>query len=361
MARRHPGSDSLCQLLAIRKPILLAGMAGGPTTPELVAAVSEAGGLGVFGLTGMSARAAGEAVAAARRLTGAPIGVNVLVAGPTEPDARGRDPREVIEPLARELPPAPAPEPPSGTRDLVTAGLEAGASVVTVGLGDAGLVADLARDAGAPLVVMVSTVADARRAVAGGAHAVVAQGAEAGGHRSDFTLPPDGTPALVGTFALVPQVVAAVDVPVVAAGAIMDGRGLAAALALGAEGVQMGTRFLLAAESGVPAGYRARLLAARDDESVITRALSGRPARALPNRLLEALESAGPPALGYPFQAAASGPLRVAAGIADEPELMGLLAGQASGLADGVLGAAEIVERTMAEARVALEGISLPG
>ncbi len=135
--RRNP----LCELLGIRHPIVLAGMAGGPTTPELVAAVSEAGGLGTFGLTGMSTDAVRAAVGRARALTSAPVAVNVLVAPATPPDPAGEDPRLALAPLRRELglPETPAPAPaPTGAptpAELVEAGLEAGARVVSVGLG----------------------------------------------------------------------------------------------------------------------------------------------------------------------------------------------------------------------------------
>ncbi|HSJ74094.1 MAG TPA: nitronate monooxygenase [Miltoncostaeaceae bacterium] len=350
---RDPFGNRLCEILGIRHPVLLAGMSGGYTTPELVAAVSEAGGLGAFGLNTMSVEAAGEAVRRARALTAAPIAVNVLMAAPTAPDRRGEHPRAALEPFRRELglpdeaPPAPRPATP---RELVTAGLEAGASVVSVGLGDPGDVHDLARAAGAPLVAMASSVEDAVRCVDSGADVVVAQGAEAGGHRSTFDIPDDGEGPLIGTFALVPQVVRAVGAPVVATGGIMDGRGLAAALALGAQGVQMGTRFLVAAESGASEGYRQRVREARDTDAVLTRALSGRPARGIRNRLMAALEAAGPPALGYPDQAAASADVRAAAAAADRPDLVALFAGQAAGLATGSPPAAAIVEEVVAEA-----------
>src|SRR5205807_2678945 len=129
--------------------------------------------------------------------------------------------------------------------------------------------AEIARSAGVPLVAAASTVAEARRCAEVGADAIVAQGAEAGGHRTTFELAPEGPP-LIGTFSLVPLVVDAVDVPVIAAGGVMDGRGLAAALALGAAGVQMGTRFLLAEEAALPSAYRERLLAAGDDQTFVT-------------------------------------------------------------------------------------------
>ena len=352
-----PFANRLCALLGIRHPVLLAGMAGGPTTPELVAAVSEAGGLGAFGLSGMSAEAASDAVERACALTASPIAVNVLVAAPTPPDPRGTDPRTALAPLRWELgvpenpPPAPAA---ASAPELVEAGLAAGARVVSVGLGAPGPVHDLARAAGAAVIVMASTVEDAVRAVEEGADAIVAQGAEAGGHRSTFDLPADGEAPLVGTFALVPQVVRAVDVPVVAAGAVMDGRGLAAALALGAQGVQLGTRFLGAVESGVPESYRRRLREARDVDTVITRAVSGRPARGIRNRLIDVLEAAGPPALGWPRQAAASAGLRAAAARQDEAELLALWAGQAAGLSGRSLPAGDIVREIVAEASAVL-------
>ena len=358
-----PFANRLCEILGIRHPILLAGMAGGYTTPELVAAVSEAGGLGSFGLSGLTAEAAADAVERGRRLTAAPIAVNVLLAPPTPPDRRGHDPQPALEPLRRELglPVAPPPPPPPATpRALVSAGLEAGASVVSVGMGDPGDVRDLARAAGVPVVAMASSVEDAVRSVQSGADVIVAQGSEAGGHRSSFDLPEDGEVPLVGTFALVPQVVRAVGVPVVAAGAVMDGRGLAAALALGAQGVQRGTRFLAAAESGAPEGSRRRLREAHDIDTVITRALSGRPARGLPNRLTAALEAAGPPALGYPRQALASADLRAAAAAADRPDLIALFAGQAAGLARDEPAAAEIVERVLAEAVATVRELAAP-
>ncbi len=335
-------------------------MAGGPTTPELVAAVSEAGGLGTFGLAGMSAEAAAAAVRRACALTARPVAVNVLVAPPTPADPAGEDPRVALAPLRQELgiPEAPAPAPPPASpAALIEAGLAAGARVVSVGLGDPSVVRELAAAAGAPVIAMASSAADAVRAVEAGAQVIVAQGAEAGGHRSTFEVPPDGTVPLVGTLALVPQVVAAVDVPVIAAGGIMDGRGLAAALALGAQGVQMGSRFLVADESGVPEGYRRRVSAARDTDTVITRAVSGRPARGLPNRLVATLEAAGPPALGWPRQGGASADVRAAAAAADEPELMALWAGQAAGLARPAA-AGRIVQETVDEAVAVLRALA---
>ena len=155
-------------------------------------------------------------------------------------------------------------------------------------------------------MAMITTVAEARQVVDGGVDIVVAQGAEAGGHRSTFQLAPHGDLPLVGTMALVPQVVDAIRVPVVAAGGISDGRGLAAALALGAAGVQLGTRFLVALESDVFAAYRERLLTAAETDTVMTRAFTGRPARSLRNRFLDQYAEAGTPPLAWPLQSLAA-------------------------------------------------------
>ena len=351
----------LTSLLGIRHPILLAGMAGGPTTPELVGAVSAAGGLGVFGVAGMSTDAVRDAVTRAREIAGdAPVGVNVLIS-PAVPRP-GADPDRmaaVLAPLRDELGiphPPPAGPPPATPLELVQAGLDAGASVVATGLGDPAPIADAARDAGVPLIAMVSTVEEARIVVQGGADVVVAQGGEAGGHRSNFTVQAGAPVPLVGTMALVRQVVRSVDVPVVAAGGIMDGAGLAAALALGAQGVQLGTALLVAEEAGVPHGWRDRMRQSRDDETIITWALSGRPARGLPNTLTQALDQPG--AMGWPQQNTAAGDVRRAAARADRADLMSLWAGQAAALAGPDRPAAEIITEMVSDAVEIIRGMN---
>jgi len=343
----------LCDLLGIRHPILLAGMAGGPTTPELVAAVSEAGGLGTFGLAGMTADAARTALRRARSLTDAPIAANVLLSV-TTPATAAED--EVHAALASRraalgLPPTPEPPPAAAPAlDLVRIALEEGVAAISTGLGDPAPVVPMSREAGVPVIAMVATVADAVAAAESGADVVVAQGGEAGGHRSNFEVPDPERPVMVGTLALVPQVVRAVDVPVVATGGVMDGAGLVAALALGAQGAQFGSRFLVAAESGANAGYRARLAAARDVDSRIITAFSGRPARGIPNRMHEALEAAGSPNLGYPAQGRTMADLRRESDRRASADDVSLWAGQAAGLGVVDQPAAEIVAEIVAEA-----------
>ena len=351
-------STPLCALLGIRYPILLAGMAGGPTTPELVAAVSAAGGLGTFGAAGMRCEALADAIRRARALTDRPIAVNVLLAparpGTAEPETLQAALAPIRDELGIKPPTAPFSPAPSGV-ELIEAALEAGATVVSTGLGDPAPVVPLARAAGAPVIAMVTTVADAVRAVESGADAIVAQGAEAGGHRSNFDLPQSGPPPMVGTVALVPQIVAAVDVPVIAAGGIMNGSGLVAALALGAQGIQLGTRFLRTTESGANPGYRDRLATAADTDTEIITAFSGRPARGLRNRVLDVLEAAGSPTIGYPRQGWAWADIKAASDRAGSADATTLWAGQAAALADTEISAAEVIVQIMAEAAATLD------
>jgi nitronate monooxygenase len=322
-------STPLCDRLGINVPILLAPMAGGPTTPELVAAVTGAGGLGIFGVQGMTPDAVRAAVRRALELAGPPVGVNVQLA-PRVPGPGDRDATNAfLAPFRDELGVAPPAERDWGANPpeaLVAAGLEAGATVVSAALGDPAPVADLTREAGAPLLAMVTSVAEARAAVASGADVIVAQGAEAGGHRSTFDLAA-GAP-LTGTMALVPRIVDAVEVPVVAAGGIADGRGVAAALALGAQAVAVGTRFLLAEEAGVADAYQEALLGLEETDTRVTDAVTGRPARWVANRITRALDEEGPPSLGWPDQRGPVDPIRHAAGQAGRGDLLPMLAGQ---------------------------------
>jgi nitronate monooxygenase len=226
--------------------------------------------------------------------------------------------------------------------------------VVSVGLGDPAPIAAAAKAAGSLVMAMVTTVDEAKRVVAGGADVVMAQGAEAGGHRSTFPLGPDDAPALVGTMALVPQVRDAVTVPVVAAGGIGDGRGLAAALALGAEGVALGTRFLVARESTIFRAWQERLLSATEADTLVTRVFTGRPARVIANELARELARRGLRPLGWGLQSAAADDLYAHAKAHDDAEHAPLYAGQALRLLRRGQGAGEIVAELVREAEATL-------
>ena len=223
---------------------------------------------------------------------------------------------------------------------------------MSTALGDPGDLIGSAYERGMLVISMVTTVEEAVRVAAErGADVVVAQGAQAGGHRSTFELDPGGEVPLVGTMALVPPVVDAVDVPVVAAGGISDGRGLLAALALGAAGAQMGTRFLLARESGAHPAYRKRLLDTTEEDTIVTRVFTGRPARGLRNRFVEEYLSDGPEPLAWPLQSVAAGDIYGASQAADNGDFSPLLAGQGLRMLEKHdQGAAEIVAEVVGEA-----------
>jgi len=356
----------LCELLGIRLPILLAGMANGPGTPELVAAVTRAGGLGVFGASGMTSAALVRDMARARELAPeGPIGVNVQLAQPTPATGERARILEVLKPFRRELGlPDEPPEPGSADSPVALAetALAAGATVIAT-FDDPAPVAELTRAAGVHLLPLVTTVEEARRAVACGAAAVITQGGEAGGHRGTFAVggaAGPATPARVGTVALVPQVVDAVgrDVPVVASGGIMDGRGIVAALALGAQGVSLGTAFLGSAESGAADVYAGALADTTGERTVVTDIVTGRPARWVRNRLLDALVEAGAGTLGWGKQAPLMADVRRAAGEQGRADLLPMLAGEGAALSRTREPAEDIVARLVRETETVLAGLA---
>jgi nitronate monooxygenase len=356
-------STSLCELLGVRYPLVQAPMASGWTTPELVAAVSQAGGFGCLAGAGVPPERLRDDIRAVKERTDRPFGVNFLLA-PPGPGSRDVAAAQRFLDGFRErfgLPAGDAEiEPQSfSLEEQVEVVFEERVPVLSVALGDPGELVGRAHERGMLVMSMATTVGDAVRAVEGRADVVVAQGAEAGGHRSVVELGPGGEVPLVGTLALVPQVVDAVGVPVVAAGGVSDGRGLVAALALGAAGVQMGTRFLLARESGAHPVYRRRLLAATEEDTVVTRVFTGRHARALRSRFVEEYASAGAEPLAWPLQRAAAGDIYKAAQAANDGDHSPLLAGQGLRmLREDGQGAAEIVDEVVAEAGAVLSRLA---
>jgi nitronate monooxygenase len=253
-----------------------------------------------------------------------------------------------LSPGPREL-----PSPVSSLPELLQVCLGERVAILSAALGDPEPLLAPAREVGARVFAMVTTVDEARRVATAGVDAVVAQGAEAGGHRSTLDLGPYDEPPLVGTLALVPQVVDAVEVPVVATGGIADGRGVAAALALGADAAQVGTRFLVSRESSAFPAWKRAVLDAAESDSVLTRAYTGRPARGVRNQLATDLAS-GPPPLAWPLQAAAASDLYAAAAERGVAGLAPLLAGQTPGLLRIDQPAAEIVAELVAGAQATL-------
>jgi len=329
---------ALTDLCRIEHPIILAPLAGGPGTPELAAAVCEAGALGSIGGGYLAPEALRAQIRQLRALTSRPFLVNLFAHAaplPSPPSAeQGASAKAFVAPFRHEvgLGGEPVLSTPPAFRDQLAVVVEEAVPIFSVTSGSVSRddVQALKRR-GSVVMGTATTPDEACRLVADGMQAVVVQSSEAGGHRATFASDPDK--ALIGMMALLPRVVDTVSVPVIAAGGIMDGRGIAAALALGAHGVQLGTAFLACEESGATSAYKASVLAARGggDPTVLTRAFSGRLARALTNRFTEAA-TAGP-ILPYPYQNALTAELREAAGKAGNAGLLSMWAGQAVALA----------------------------
>ena len=308
----------LCDMLGIRYPIMLAGM-GGVSYGELAAAVSDAGGFGTLGMAGRSAEEIKHEMKVVRDNTDKPFGVDLLAAVPQSLEA---------------------------TADII---IEGGASAFISGLGvpPPHLVKKF-HDAGLKVMNVNGTVKHARSAEAGGLDAVVAQGTEAGGH----------TGRIAG-MALIPQIVDAVKIPVIAAGAIVDGRGLAAALALGAQGVWMGTRFIAATEAHAGALYKQVILDASDEDTIITRSYSGKPMRVFKNEWVADWEKRPQDIKPFPAQSMLSAQAGVMGGIGGQIEGLtrersAFAMGQGAGGISDVKPSREIIAEIMDEAEAVI-------
>jgi enoyl-[acyl-carrier protein] reductase II len=315
----------LTDLLGVEHPVMLAGM-GGVSYSALAAAVSNAGGYGCLGASTMSSSELAHEIAATRLLTSKPFGVDLLTAFPDSLTSN-------VELL-----------------------IEGGASTFVAGLGVPRHVIDLCHDHGVLVISMCGKVEHARRALEAGCDVVVAQGTEAGGHT--------GT---VATFPLVPLIVDAIDgaIPVVAAGGVFDGRGLAAALALGADGVWIGTRFIATPEARALPGFRERIIEAHEDDTVVTRAYSGKTMRVIKNDTTERYER--DPALlkKFPDQLAVSigegtfhlGGDETTLGV--DPRREAYPAGQAVGAIDALVPAGQLVTQIVEQAESILKRLSV--
>ena len=335
----------------VEHAIILAPMAGGTSTPALVAAVSNAGALGSMGAGYMTPAEIAQAIVEIRSLTDRPFAVNLFAGGS---DGTGsRDSTEMLKTMASfharlGLPPPTIPSsslPPF--EGQVKAVLDARVPIFSFTFGIlAAEITSRMKARGTKLVGTATTVAEARALHAAGVEAIVAQGSEAGAHRGTFLASCEDS--LVGTMALVPQIADAVPLPVIASGGIMDGRGIVAAAALGASAVQMGTAFLLCPESGAAQAHRAAILSARDDATILTRAFSGRLARGISNSFAVSMKEHERSILTYPAQNNLTRPMRTAAAKKGAAEYLSLWAGQAAPLAR-VMPAAELVRQLVKE------------
>jgi nitronate monooxygenase len=338
-------------------------MAGGGDTPELVAAVCEAGAFGFIGAAYLSPEQIRTAGVRVRELTTRPFGVNLFA--PTPAPHESGDIASAVEALRRYhkelgLAAPSLPPPPHYHFDAqLEAALGSGATAFSFTFGELPASAVQAIKTEAMFLMgTATTVSEAQLLEKSGVDAVIAQGSEAGGHRGTFALGFEG--GMVGTIALVPQIVDSVQIPVIASGGIMDGRGIAAALALGASAVQMGTAFLTCHEAGVSAVYKQAILEAREDQTRITRAFSGRPARGVVNRfMLEMDDATGAPAavLPFPLQNRLTRPLRAAAAEQGRAEFLSLWAGQGVGLSRRQ-SATELIERLARETESAIDALA---
>ncbi|MGN1160446.1 MAG: enoyl-[acyl-carrier-protein] reductase FabK [Lachnospiraceae bacterium] len=301
------------ELLGIEYPIIQGGMAW-VADYHLAAAVANAGGLGLIGAGGAPAEFVREQIREARKLTDKPFGVNIML---MNPEADG---------IAKVI-------------------VEEGIQVVTTGAGNPGKYMAMWKEAGVKVIPVVASVGLAKLMERAGADAVVAEGTESGGHIGSAT-----------TMTLVPQVVDAVNIPVIAAGGIADGRGFAAALMLGAEAVQMGTRFVVATESIVHENYKQKILSAKDIDTEVTGRSHGHPVRQIRNKMSREyikLEQSG--ASMEELEKLALGALRKA--VVDGDVVNGtMMAGQIAGLVKKEQSCAEMINEIMAQAEDLLQG-----
>ncbi len=316
-----PLRTPLCDLLKVEHPIMLAGM-GGVSYAELAAAVSNAGGYGVLGMAGQTPEFVRDQMRAVRKLTDKPIGVDLLAASPESLTAS-------IDHIINE-----------------------GASSFIAGLGIPMPIMERLKKAGLNVMVVCGAVKHAVKAEQAGCDAVICQGGEGGGHTG-----------LVGTMPLVAQAVESVKIPVVAAGGLYDGRGLAAALALGAQGVWMGTRFIASVEAHAGAMYRDTIIEASDESTIRTRCYSGKPMRVKKNPYVEDWESRPQDIQPFPAQAMLSSRAGVMGGIGGQIEGLDedrscFAMGQSAGGVRDILPAGDIVRRILAEADEAIARVA---
>jgi len=321
--------------LQIKLPIILAGMAGGVTTPQLVSAVSNAGGLGTLGAGYMTPVQLESAIRQIRCLTNRPFAVNLFVPETFHGSVlQIEQMNDLLQHYRDELRIESTPDLSKYVEtfeEQLTVILDEQVPIFsfTFGILDEKWMRQL-RDRQVTTIGTATTVREAVLLEQSGVDLVVAQGSEAGGHRGTFAA--KEAEALVGTMALIPQIVDRINVPVIAAGGVMDGRGIVAALALGASGVQLGTAFLPCHESGAQPQHKTAVLDSTDESTVITKAFSGKPARGIKNKFVSEMEAHRASFLPYPIQNTLTRGIRQAAAKQDQEQYMSLWAGQAASL-----------------------------
>ncbi len=310
--------NKICEILGIKYPIFQGGMAW-VSTAELAAAVSNAGGFGIIAAGHAEADIVRAQIKKAKTLTDKPFGVNVMLLSPHVD--------EVMKVVCEEK-----------------------LAAITTGAGNPGKYMDMLKEAGVKIFPVIASVAMARKMEKMGADGVVAEGTESGGHIGELT-----------TMALVPQVADAVEIPVLAAGGIADSRGIVAALALGAQGVQMGTRFICSTECTVHENYKQAVIDAKDRDAVVTGRYTGHPVRALKNKFtkkLEELEKNNAPVEEFEKMGIGSLKAAVVEGSRDSGSFM---AGQSAGMVTKIQTCEEIMQELVSGVKGIREGLKENG
>jgi nitronate monooxygenase len=360
---------ALCDVLGIEYPLLQSGM-GTVAGPELVVEVCGAGALGILAGLGVPPDELRRRIRYVRSRTDRPFGVNLWLHAELRPpvavESVGEETIRRVQGALNTFRdrleiPTTVGRPPA-TPDLVDAAidviLDERVPVLSTGIGmPTAEMVGRCHARGVKVVAMVATVADARTVAGAGADVVVAQGGEAGGHRSVGTKLPAPDAAMIGTMTLVPQVVDAVRVPVVAAGGIADGRGIVAALALGASGALLGTRFVATRESAAAEAWKKSLLEKEADATTVTDAFTGQWARTLKNGFETEYRASGAPVLPSLLQLNAAEDIFTAARKREDREHFPMYAGQAVGLIHDLPGAGEVVLALVREAERVLAAL----
>lgn len=359
----------LCDLLRIDYPIIQSGM-GGVAGPDLVAEVSRAGGLGILAGLNVPADELRRRIHRIRELTDRPFGVNLWLhtelRPPIDPAAIPAETVGAVQATLnrfRERLGLPAKQArPARPPDLIDAQfetiLEERVPVWSIGLGDPGpAMMQRCRERGVTVMAMAARLDDAKALARSGVDVIVAQGSEAGGHRSTWVKTRTAEEAGVGLVALVPQIVDAVSGPVVASGGIVDGRGLVAALVLGAQGVLLGTRFVATRESSAPEFYKRALLDRDASATVVTDSFTGLYARAIGNRYVDEYRASGAPVLPGLTQRATAQDVYDASAARGTGDYYPMWAGQSVGLIHDLPGAADVVRTIAEEAETVLVGL----
>ncbi|MFT4936715.1 MULTISPECIES: NAD(P)H-dependent flavin oxidoreductase [Caulobacteraceae] len=370
-----PLHSRICDILSIEYPIVLAGM-GGASVPRLAAAVSNAGGLGVLGAAACSREELREWIREVRSLTDKPFGVDTLLPAsvrrdPTDVAGAGKpSPSELIgeyqafadefmsqEGLTKVSRPRRGPnaDAQGGAmffskeffEEQMEVVVEEKVPVYAAGLGNPGPWMERMRENGTKVMAVIGSVKHALQVAAAGVDVVVAQGHDGGGHNSP-----------IGTMALIPQVVDAMGgrVPVLGAGGIADGRGVAAAIMLGAEGAWVGTAFLATDEAGIQQFQKEVLVESGDADTVVSRSVTGKPARLVRNKWAQAWVEADKQPLPMPFQSMIAGPVLAAASQEQRKDIAPGFAGQGLGLIKAIRPAREVLQDLVSGAEQALAG-----